>query len=278
MVPRAWDQRRRLMTQAHGMRLDADDAIGANSPPPFDLHSGSLFARHVMKPRPIAEVPAEWSFLINSMPKSGTLWVAAMLAAALPEGAQARVSFAHTYDGLSELAAPEVRCVVLVRDLRDIVVSWFNETQRNDLRAGYDAPRFPSIEAFYFEHLLGLLRASPRFGHGDFEPWLDLVSARAFPILRFEDLLVDPKKGLAKMMTFWKVTIPAKTISKIAQAHCFKAMARAKGGGGIPVERWISEGHLHRGQSGAWRNDMPERVEQDVSTRFASYQERLGYA
>jgi hypothetical protein len=226
---------------------------------------------------PVDDIPADWCFLINSMPKSGTVWVAAMLSAALPEDARRRVDFAHACDRSDTLMDADTRCVVLVRDLRDIVVSLFHETQRNDRRAGYDRPRFDSIETFYFEHLLGVLRTSPRYGRGDFEPWLDFVSAQAFPILRFEDLLVDSERALAKIMTFWKVTMPSETISAIATAHHFTSMIHARGGGGVPVEQLISQGHLRKGKGGAWREEMPERVAHDISTRFAAYQKRLGY-
>ncbi|MCT4334398.1 sulfotransferase domain-containing protein [Paracoccus sp. YLB-12] len=258
--------------------MDFKHKTYAHLAPEFVLHSAESYERHVAMPTPVGQIPAEWSFVINSMPKSGTLWVAAMLSAALPENAQTRVNFSHACDGPSELTAHGIRCVVLVRDLRDIVVSWFHETRRNDLRAGYDVPRFASVETFYFEHLLGLLRTSPRFGQGNLEPWLDFVSARAFPILRFEDLLARPEKSLAKVMTFWKIRIPSEKIVKIAKAHHFETMARARGGGSVPVERWISEGHLHRGRCGDWRSEMSGRVERDISARFAIYQERLGYA
>ncbi|MQX38096.1 sulfotransferase domain-containing protein [Roseospira navarrensis] len=253
-------------------------ATSAPAPlPPFPA-DGPCYARYTAPVLPVEAIPPDRLFIVNTLPKSGTVWMVAMLSHLLGRPAGERVLLSHVADLAEDLDRPQVHgAVVMVRDLRDVVVSWFHETLRSDARAGFEAARFPTVEAFYFEHLLGLLRTRARFAEGRFETWLDAATARGFPLLRYEDTRADPAAALRKVMTAWKITVPDAEIAATVAAHRFEAMADTARRTGGPVAEAVAAGHLRRGRPGGWREDLPDSVQADIARRFGAFQERLGY-
>ncbi|KKL67103.1 hypothetical protein LCGC14_2138350, partial [marine sediment metagenome] len=174
----------------------------------------SRFALYTAERVPVSAVAPGDRLIVNSVPKSGSAWVIAMLGTLFGRSADHAPELVHVGDiRTASRGGPVFGVVVLVRDMRDVVLSWFHETRRNDLRAGFHAPRYPTVEAFYHEHLLGLMHSQPRFDHGPMTAWLDDVTAQGFPLIRYEDLSTDPQSCLTKLANFWKVDVPPERIA-----------------------------------------------------------------
>jgi len=244
----------------------------------LDAGEDARFERFRARPLPGSQVGDGHPMIVNSLPKSGSVWMCAMLRHLFGLSREGNPAILHVGDIRdTEVRRPVFGVVVLVRDLRDVVVSWYRETQRNDLRAGFAQPRYPTVEAFYFEFLLGFLRGEPRFEHGRLSDWLDLVTFRGFPLIRYEDLVGDPQAGLRKVMTFWKVEVSDGDIAATAAALEFDRMpATARTMGGTIAEA-VAGGHLDTGRTGRWTDEMPDRVAADIDRRFGDFQGRLGY-
>lgn len=224
-----------------------------------------------------ADIPREAVFIVNSVPKSGSVWMIEMLAHLLQLDPGDRFVLSHVTDVHADIASnPALGTVALVRDLRDVVVSWFHETLRADRAAGFAAPRYPTIDAFYFEMLLGLLRLSPRFGHGRLEEWLDFVTGSGLPLVRYEDLLADTAASLRKVLRFWKIDVSAAAIERTAALHTYDAARTAVSP--ALIHGPLSAAHRRKAVAGVWREELPEPVLRDITERFGGFQARLGYA
>lgn len=235
-------------------------------------------ARFDTRPLAPGAVPADRLFIVNSMPKSGTIWMCAMLEALLGVKTNRQITVSHVGDIEDDWNKPNNHgAVALVRDMRDVVVSWFHNVQRTDLALGFAAPRYPTIDSFYDEHFLSTIRVGKRFYGGDFERWLDLVGANYIPIIRYEDLSADTPAALRKLATFWRIEVDDETLRHIAAQHGLKTMGNTVAGGTGYVAELVRGGHIRRGRHGGWRDELPERIARDIEQRFAGYQNRLGY-
>ncbi|MGB1261358.1 MAG: sulfotransferase domain-containing protein [Cognaticolwellia sp.] len=217
--------------------------------------------------------------VVNSLPKSGSVWFMAMLRHLFDLSDDKNPQLVHV-SNINELVSskPVFGVVVLVRDLRDVVLSWFNETLRNDIRAGFTNPRYPTVEAFYFEHLIGFLNSEDRFENGQLTNWLDFITSRGFPLIRYEDMCDNPELALRKIMTFWKIDISDDDIARTANELTFENMGKVTANMDGFIQNIVATGHLHKGQVGRWKRELPPRVSEDISKRFGEFQARLGYS
>lgn len=245
----------------------------------LDPNKDTLFRRHVASLVTKSEVGQAHRMVVNSFPKSGSVWLAAMLHHLFDQGQAENPEIHHVGEVRhAGREGPVFAVVVLVRDLRDVVLSWHHETLRNDVRAGFSEPRYPTVEQFYFEHLIGLLQSEMRYEHGRLTDWLDFVTGRGFPLIRYEDMRHDPTAALRKVMTFWKIIVSDEDILQTVDALRFDRMVRVAAGMGGVIGETVANGHLHRGEVGRWRAELPERVATDIAERFGEFQARLGYS
>ena len=251
--------------------------IGPTEPMPTEPdadHPPWLF----MEPVQAGRVPRHKLFTVNSLPKSGTVWMTAMLEAILGVRAREQITISHVADiEFDARKSNNHGSVALVRDLRDVVVSWFHHQTRIDQDLGFSEPRYPTVELFYAEHLRGLLCATRRYYFGNLERWLDLLAAQCVPIIRYEDLVQNTEAGLRKVLNFWKVSVDQSLPTEVAEAYAFSSMTDTVGDRDGYVADLVRTGHLRAGRTGTWHQHLPAWVASDIQTRFSAYQQRLGY-
>nr|WP_305907524.1 sulfotransferase domain-containing protein [Methylomarinum sp. Ch1-1]MDP4520285.1 sulfotransferase domain-containing protein [Methylomarinum sp. Ch1-1] len=202
----------------------------------------------------------------------------AMLERVLGVRANQQITLSHLRDIEVDWPKPNNHgAVVLVRDMRDVVVSWFHHLSRVDLQNGFSSPRYPNVEDFYFEHFIAQLFGSSRYYFGELEKWLDFVGANSFPVIKYEDLVSDTSASLRKVMNFWKISVPDQALFDIAQEHSFGNMQKNFFDQEGFVADMLKTGHLRSGRVGAWEEEMPTRVAEDINRRFFGYQRRLQY-
>jgi len=224
------------------------------------------------------QIPSHKLFVVNSMPKSGTVWLIAMLEELLGVSAEKQIALSHVGEIERDwLKENNHGAVALVRDLRDVVVSWFYHVRRTDLQFGYASPRYPTVEDFYRSYFVGLICDAERYYRGDFESWLNFAGANNFPIVRYEDLVADTRCELDRIANFWRLKISPERGGEVAENYTFGAMKDTVSGREGFVAEALKTGHMRRGEPGSWRDEMPERIAMDIDRRFGAYQERLGY-
>jgi hypothetical protein len=204
--------------------------------------------------------------------------MAAMLEAILGVEARKQLIISHVADLEVDWGRPNVHgAVTLVRDLRDVVVSWSHNAARTDRSLGFRRPRYPTVEAFYWEFFLPTLMSSERYYRGDLVGWLSRSAASYIPRIRYEDMLTDPLAALEKVLNAWMIDYDDDTARTVADSSTFREMTAASHGGDGYLARQFRGGHLRRGVAGSWREELPADVQHDISKRFADYQELLGY-
>lgn len=237
------------------------------------------FESYIAAPINRSDILIDQNIVINSVPKSGTVWMMAMLAQLLDIDSISQIHLAHVNDihDVENRAPYCLGTVVVVRDLRDVVVSWFHEVSRLDHKVGFSSPRYPELEEFYFEHLLGLLQSNPRYNGGDLEGWLDLVTGRAYPLIRYEDMVVSASPSLEKILKFWKISVPENAIADAVKSCAFSNLTSENDAPSGRAGESIEDRHLRGGRVGDWIDVLPESVVDDIERRFVGYQTRLGY-
>jgi hypothetical protein len=262
---------RRFLRLAQNCYVGPTEPVGQGLPV-------SEAARFDIQPVVADSVPCHKLFIVNSMPKSGTLWMVAMLEAMLGVRAREQITISHVGDLEVDWNKPNNHAAVtLVRDLRAVIVSWFHHLQRTDRELGFRRPRYATIEAFYWEHFLGTVRATRRFYGGNLEHWLDVVAANFVPIVRFEDLVSDTSACLLRVVDAWRIELPDARLSQVVRDFTFDRMTDSLRGANGYVADMVARGHLRRGKSIAWREELPHKISTDVQSRFKGYQTRLGY-
>ena len=237
-----------------------------------------LFAHYLSPIIQSDELDPHTHFLVNTMPKSGTIWMASLLTHLLRGEIGRNITIVHVFDEISTLEKKtKYYKVATVRDMRDIVVSWFYETKRSDQQCGFEAPRYPSIEDFYWNFLLGYLNCSSRFAYGNFDLWLDDLSRQQIPIVRYEDMLIDTMSSLKRVLNFWKISIPEAQLSNAVNLCEFQKMKMGHTISDTVINRYISSGHLREGKQGGWQQTMTDCLSDDINNRFKNYQSRLRY-
>ena len=225
-----------------------------------------------------SEIAAHDRIVVNSFPKSGTIWLMAMIGKMLTLPTDRHIYLTHLAD--IEIAAHTqhmIGSVGLVRDLRDVVLSWYHDVQRTDLQAGFSAPRYSTLEQFYSEYFLGKVRGSPQFYHGDLERWLDYLGARAMPIIRYEDLLSDPVQQLRRLINTWKLRVSDAMLDNAVANTQFESIEQNLSSGESYIQARLKSGHARTGRTGEWRTALPRDIASDIWHRFSGYMQRLGY-
>lgn len=270
-ILRRSDAVRRVLTKAQVYHL------GANAPAISDQEQRE-FRRYSADPVTPRCIPGHLLFVVNSMPKSGTLWMIAMLEDILGVKARHQITVSHVRDIESDWPKPNNHgAVALVRDIRDVVVSWFHHLARLDLQNGFRAARYSNIEQFYFEYFIGQICGSERFYFGDFDRWLNYIGANSIPLIRYEDMIADTLSAISRVMTFWKVDVSETDLRDVVHSYAFENMQANAGDRDGYVSDMLRSGHLHQGSPGAWQEELSNRVADDIAVRFDDYQRRLNY-
>jgi hypothetical protein len=252
--------------------------VGSVPPTRFDPGARDAWRFH-REPIRSGQIARHLLFIVNSLPKSGSMWLAGMLAHAMGLESSDQMLVSHVADIENDAVKWNVHgAVALVRDMRDVVVSWFHDTQRNDLRSGFAVPRYADLASFYSEFFLGTMRSSDRYYRGDILSWVDRACASYVPLIRYEDLLEDPARVVARILNAWRVEHDPGQIVEACSAWSADTLRTSPPRDGDRISLMFGTGHLRRGVNGGWKEELPTSIARDIEIRFRDYQERLGYA
>ncbi|MBB36300.1 MAG: hypothetical protein CME88_05920 [Hirschia sp.] len=262
-------------------------AIGAGGNP------GENYLRGLVRSGPVEECFASYSqarkspeaispperLFINSFPKSGTIWLMAMIGEVLDISTDKHLYLVHGAD--VEVAYHSVGLiggVALVRDLRDVVISWYHEALRNDEQSGFRMSRYPDVSSFYYGYFLGRVEGNPQYHFGDLGRWVNYLSARAIPFIRYEDMIGDAAGTLKWLLSFWRIDVDEASIERAVSRTSFSEINHSHGQADTYIGTRLKAGHVRSGTVGGWKGELPQNLVDDIGSRFRSFQERFGYA
>jgi hypothetical protein len=231
---------------------------------------------------------------VAGLPKSGTTWLEEMLASfpgfgrlLIPDVASYELSHGESHDyqlppdifdrfrgklvvtkmhvngsrnNVAVLRSAGVRYVVLYRDLRDVAVSHVFYVRQTPWHAEY-----PVYAGRSTQECLSVFADRTLL---PFAEWIRSWRRRADPeaalVVRYEDILADPHRLLARVARHFQLDAPPGLISGIVDRHAFHRLS----GGRMRGEQ-DSRSFFRKGIAGDWRTHFSAEL-------IDLYRERLG--
>jgi hypothetical protein len=158
--------------------------------------------------------------------------------------------------------------VYLMRDLRDVIVSYFHNTQRPDWRKGFPHFHCDTLEQFYFEWFLPRVVA-----FHDLDRHTGDYASLGLPIVRYEALYDAPVLEFTRLIKRLGLPLNEDRVADVVAANDLSLLKS----GGKQLNEHVPPAHFRRGGYGAYKQEMPDKVLAHVNTRFRRLLEDWGY-
>lgn len=206
--------------------------------------------------------------LIFGIPKSGNVWLLNLLQDII--GFDDQVSFTHQPFSDQRFDPTILRSVCIVRDLRDVICSYYRYTKRQgnrDNTIGY----FDSVEEFYYKYFYLMLRNNTN----NIDLSLpDKVVSYGVPVIKYEDLVANTACELEKLFSQWRFAgIKNEVIKSAVAKYRLTQNNRPK----YRAAEHIKPDHAQYITEKEYSKLMPENLIRHVEKHFGNYIERWGY-
>ncbi len=216
--------------------------------------------------------------VVFGFPKTGNTWAQALLTDALNSNPlDPFADFDQSGIGVSHLPVCElitqradiIHGVCMVRDPRDVVLSFYKYSQTPFFRKARPEFHYDDFFSFYFDWFLGRAASSLQF----------LTHAQKFaeqgvPIVRYECLVADTVAELRRLLLRWGLEISEETIEAAVNNNTLSKLQRE----GKKLSFDVPTSHFRSGKIGGFRSDMPGDIQKDINRRFETTILRWGYA
>jgi hypothetical protein len=239
-------------------------------------HSVNVFPEQ----RQLADV-ADGKIAIFGLQKAGNSWVHALLAEIfdMPYYFNLQESdrrdtrgVVNTHEPFSDQVSARhdlVHGVCLMRDLRDIVVSYFHYMQTESYQRDVPVARYGDIDTFYYDWFLTRLVPAHRF-HTYWEEY----ASRGVPVLRYERLVQDTRGELIRLFERWGEPYDEARLDAAIQRN---SLSNLKTEGKLLGDLKIESSHFRSGQVGSYKDELPAHIIADINRRFSEVLTRWGY-
>ncbi len=238
---------------------------------------------------------------IVSYPKSGNTWTRFLLGNLIYENEP--ITFANVEDRVPSLYLyssrklrklprilkshdcfdPRYKTVIyIVRDPRDVLVSAYHYARKLKI-----LPADQPIEDFLPGLLDGTFRSGvlvdPRWGswHDNVASWLAMRHNRKFLLLRYEDMLEDPERELAKVAEFLKIpSTPARLARavKLSSAEHMRELEKTQSSAWTLTKDTRSDiAFVRKARSGTWQSELSPAAVEKIEAAWGPLMRTLGY-
>ncbi|MGF1659712.1 MAG: sulfotransferase domain-containing protein [Rubrimonas sp.] len=161
--------------------------------------------------------------------------------------------------------------IVAVRDPRDVAVSY-----RGYLGMDADAVIDHMLNpAALTDRMNGAYWALGSWG-AHVDSWT-INPPRGVVLLRYEDMLADPKRAFGGMLTALGVQFRPVDLRKAVEATAFARLRAEEGRAGFSETPGSTERFFRKGASGGWREALSEAQARRLTEAFGPTMARLGY-
>ena len=215
--------------------------------------------------------------VIFGIPKSGNAWLQSMLVAYFDTDPVLTIKDSDTkgvlsihdpYDEAMQFRLDFANGVCLIRDIRDVIVSYYHYGQTEEFKRAMTRFYYEDFEAFYYEWFLSRCVPSHQL-----HTFAQNYAERGIPIVRYERLQADPDRELSILIARWGFTPDMERIKAITQAHHLKILKTK----GIDIGYHVEKSHFRKGGWGNFLTEMPSHILRDVNERFEDFLKRWGY-
>jgi len=216
--------------------------------------------------------------VVCGLPKSGNTWLVSLLRDYLemdtvllldgkPTSGIGMTHKPYSY-GLS-IRPDFARGVYIMRDLRDMLVSYYHYSQTDYYRELNDPYQsFDSIEAFYYQYFLSIL-----VHRYDWWNHAEAYTSHAIPVVRYEDLFDAPQETFKRVLSRMSLSVDETRIKQVVEKNQLKRVKQE----GQALWHSVPTTHFRKGGYGNYKDELPESVIQHLEKEFGSYLTRWGY-
>jgi hypothetical protein len=225
---------------------------------------------------PMSSHPAG-KIVVFGFPKSGNVWLKSLIAdyTGLPpvepmyDVDKPGVGLTHRpFDRHVADRSDFLHGAVIVRDLRDVVASYYKYSLSDRFRSARPEVHFPDEVSFYFDWFLSRVAPAHRLlTHSD------RYARLGVPVVRYEALRKDTVGELRRLVLRWGLTVDEAALQRAVDANQLEKLRTE----GKNLEKRIAPEHFRRGAVGGYREELPEIVVKDIERRFARVLRRWGY-
>lgn len=215
--------------------------------------------------------------VVFGLPKSGNVWLKSLLVDYLQlppiepllDVSKPGVGITHRpFDEHIGMRADFLHGVCIIRDLRDVVASFYQYTQTQRFRSARPEFHCDDELTFYFDWFLSRsVSAHKIMVHSE------QYARLGVPIIRYEALRVSPARELERLLLRWGLKPDPKRIADAVAANDIAALQKT----GKSLEKEIAPEHFRRGGVGTYKEELSEVVIKDIEFRFERVLRRWGY-
>jgi hypothetical protein len=225
---------------------------------------------------PLASRP-DGKLVVFGLPKSGNVWLVSMLTDYLEMPAIApyydvdRTGIGMCHFPYSEALAQRadfLHGVYIMRDLRDVVVSYFHHAQRADFRDSIPNCECQTIEEFYYEWFLS--RIVP---YHDVHNHAEQFAQRSVPVIRYEKLYDNPEYEFNRLLRRLGLPVDTDRISLVVQKNRLEDLRKT----GRQLDVFVPTAHFRKGGHGGYKAELPEPIIRHMNETFGKLLARWGY-
>lgn len=217
--------------------------------------------------------------VVFGLPKSGNVWLQNLLAECLEMDKidvfkhrnKSGVGMTHrSYTKVMAYRKDFARGVYLMRDMRDIVVSYYHYSKTEEYHRKNTDPfcHYNDIESFYFDYFLHVLI--------DRYDWLnhaqDYIN-HGIPLIKYENLWDNPVDELIRLFKSAGLTVDKEIIIEVVDSNDIKKLSKT----GKDTYIHIPKSHFRKGGYGNYKNELTDKILYDINTRFREYLMQWGY-
>ncbi|HKI46870.1 MAG TPA: sulfotransferase domain-containing protein [Balneolales bacterium] len=180
-----------------------------------------------------------------------------------------------SYDNYINIPKPEKhRTIFIMRDPRDIVVSWYYSTKYSHALMGQIAEFRDRLNQLdLFEGLQFAITFLDNFGlFKALGSWSQSESDSKVLVVKYENLIGNNSDDtFSKIFNHCQIDMGKKELEKLIAEYSFKSMSKRDPG------QEDKKSHLRKGISGDWKNNFPEELKTFFKEKTGNLLEIIGY-
>jgi hypothetical protein len=215
--------------------------------------------------------------VVFGIPKAGNIWLKSLLVDyfGLPpvepmyDIAKPGIGLTHRpFDEDIGNRADFLHGACIIRDLRDVVASYFYYSKTDRFRNARPEFHYDDVESFYYDWFLSrVVPAHKLMIHSE------QYARLGVPIIRYEKLRIATTQEIERLVLRWGLNLDRSRLEKaVAENDISKLRSEGK-----HLEKVIAPEHFRRGGIGTYREELPNSIINDIEIRFARILRRWGY-
>lgn len=220
----------------------------------------------------------DFHITISGFPKSGNVWVTSLIASCLdlqvtPRKGKCYINNTHQPLKQHDLFNKELlRGAVLLRDIRDIIVSLYHFSNTNHFKKTHGPHHiYSDLAEMYTDYFIPYFIENENVLEALPGPYVHY----GWPVIRYERLWDNPEQELTRLFAIWDIDISPEKIREAIKLNSIDALRQGKG---KPSEfEHVEKTHFRKGGYGNYKEAIPEHILKDIESRFGEYLTKWGY-